>query len=490
MKECLERVGAVPIALVYDGIYFRPMGLDLDDQAFVSLVSRMEEVHGITVRIKDLTGAKLKWRQPASEVDEAGFQFQGLADSGSEVVGLPHLVELCEVTAEPIIKVRGSHMCAPAALTNMNLASGEPSQAELADGPYTYKQLQQYYHLSVNHVVMEELLCADACSTFLLHVGKHGDCGHAVGLVSEAGSNNFLVYDANQDVVLRIGDEILYDLANQYDTTPRRCWLLQVTEDEPQDRPGDVGYLEMSAGAPNKMEAYVYDFLVAALSESDRAFDDVTKPSYSNSLRKLGINMVQERASVAQRADAHQHLHHATLFRRICVSKALHQHGLGVQVVQDGPEWIAKGGSEMLQYFGLCVRQALPEELQRPGRFVIDDGAGHAFALYVGDYVIISFQSGTDQFMTTTALDSLLDATRAGDKQIYGIYSLDTQLPFLQGRWTPPWVSLRSQDSLCGAEDEVSLDEGSSDAESDDGQPDLGKELLSSLRDERSVYEL
>jgi len=111
----------------------------------------------------------------------------------------------------------------------------------------------------------------------------------------------------------------------------------------------------------------------------------------------------------------------------------------------------------MLYAFGLCLRRSLPEEVHHPGRFLVDDGAGHAFAFYVGSYVIITFQSGIAQLMTTTALDSLIDSAKLGIKRIFGIYPLDlrhypldSRSPFQEGSWTPPWSQQSEQDSLCG----------------------------------------
>ena len=82
-------------------------------------------------------------------------------------------------------------MCAVSALTQMNFASGEPSQ--MADGPFTYKQLQNYYQISFSHVATEELLCAEVSSNVLLNVGRHGVCGHAVGLVPEVHTHTYLL---------------------------------------------------------------------------------------------------------------------------------------------------------------------------------------------------------------------------------------------------------------------------------------------------------
>ncbi|CAK0803421.1 unnamed protein product, partial [Prorocentrum cordatum] len=57
MKHILEEAGAVPISLVYDGTYFRPMGLDVHDEGFIGLVTAVEAEHGVSLHLKDLSGA-------------------------------------------------------------------------------------------------------------------------------------------------------------------------------------------------------------------------------------------------------------------------------------------------------------------------------------------------------------------------------------------------------------------------------------------------
>ena len=59
MKECLERLGAILISLVYDGIYFRPVGLDSRVEYFETAIGGVESTHGITVHIKDLLGQEI-----------------------------------------------------------------------------------------------------------------------------------------------------------------------------------------------------------------------------------------------------------------------------------------------------------------------------------------------------------------------------------------------------------------------------------------------
>ena len=74
---------------------------------------------------------------------------------------LPGFAELCEVTSEVVVEVPGANMCAPTALTNMGLADGQPSQSNMANGPYSYRQLQAHYHLAFTQAPFEELICAE-----------------------------------------------------------------------------------------------------------------------------------------------------------------------------------------------------------------------------------------------------------------------------------------------------------------------------------------
>eukprot|EP00959_Pyramimonas_sp_CCMP1952_P361837 7577826-Pyramimonas_sp.AAC.1 len=51
----------------------------------------------------------------------------------------------------------------------------------------------------------------------LLHIGIPGTRGRAVGLRPHGDSQQMLVYDSRQDVVMQIGDEALFDLVTHWD---------------------------------------------------------------------------------------------------------------------------------------------------------------------------------------------------------------------------------------------------------------------------------
>ena len=245
MKEVLEKVGAVPISLVYDGIYFRPMGLDFESPEFQTLISEVEYAHGIVINIKALSGEKLAWRQPVNSQPHDSVAMP----SESHGCGLPSLFAFCEATTCRIEPVVGTDMCVPVALLNLKLVAGEPSQSAMANGPYTYRSLQNYYHLDFTLAPFEELLCADSCDKFLFHFGKCGTCGHAIGLIPEVGAKSFLIYDSNLEFVHRISDELLYDLVLQSESTSRQCWLIRVSEGDPQILQDNDEFLDISAGA-------------------------------------------------------------------------------------------------------------------------------------------------------------------------------------------------------------------------------------------------
>ena len=76
-------------------------------------------------------------------------------------------------------------MRVPTALFNMAMGDGEPSQSAMRTGPYTYRQLQNYYHMVFDHVAMEQLLCSEPGERFVSHVQGVGLVGHGVGLALE-----------------------------------------------------------------------------------------------------------------------------------------------------------------------------------------------------------------------------------------------------------------------------------------------------------------
>jgi hypothetical protein len=213
----------------------------------------------------------------------------------------------------------------------------------------------------------------------------------------------------------------------------------------------DANLLDLIAGAPVRVEQATYDHIGASIESVDSVCDGfIERQRPSNELRRIGINVVQEMAVVSQKASQCANLHHQSLFQDICVCRALHDHGLPVPVKRHGPEWVASGGSEMLEPLGLCIRRILGNAVRQPGRYIIDDGHGHAFALWTGDWTIISFEHGTPKLMATHALDMLVDEAYHGNKKIFGIQPFDIWRPFMQGGWTPPWRLDHNCDALCG----------------------------------------
>ncbi|CAK0831513.1 unnamed protein product, partial [Prorocentrum cordatum] len=251
MKHILEEAGAVPISLVYDGIYFRPMGLDVHDEGFIGLVTAVEAEHGVSLHLKDLSGAEIPWRSSAPEPGE-GARGQGGAPPSppyhNDFSSL--LAAACEKSQQKLQAVPGENMCAVSALANMDLVAGEPSQSKFACGPYSYRQLQHIYpSLAFQEAQLSDVICADAAHFFLLHIGAPGTRGHAVGLRAHGDSQQMLVFDSHQDFVMQIGDEALYDLVTQWDEGRRHARLLQVTEDGPVDGNAESDLLELIAGS-------------------------------------------------------------------------------------------------------------------------------------------------------------------------------------------------------------------------------------------------
>ena len=250
MKQLLEEAGAAPISLVYDGIYFRPMGLDVHDENFIARVSAIEAGHGISLHLKDLSGAPIPWRiaapQPGGRVPDRTSVSQPHEDDFSSV-----LAAACEKLEGRALKVvPGENMCVISALTNMDLVAGEPSQAGFASGPYSYRQLQKLYPpLKFSEALMSDLICADIMHHFLLHIGTPGTRGHAIGLRAREGSPMMLVYDSRQEVVMQIGDEALYDLVTHWDDGRRRVRLLRVADGDDGEGSIEADVVDLVAGS-------------------------------------------------------------------------------------------------------------------------------------------------------------------------------------------------------------------------------------------------
>ena len=121
---------------------------------------------------------------------------------------------------------------------------------DLIIGPYTYRQLQDYYKLVFSMSPFEALLCADESDAFVLHIGSSDECGHAIGLKPDIDTNSFLVYDSHNEVVMRIEDELLYDIVLQFASAqPSRCRLLRVMAEDSDLIVEDSRCLELRMGA-------------------------------------------------------------------------------------------------------------------------------------------------------------------------------------------------------------------------------------------------
>ena len=166
------------------------------------------------------------------------------------------------------------------------------------------------------------------------------------------------------------------------------------------------------------LEAEMYNHLVLAVMGYDSVFGDTDEQRlFNNALQRFGMSMVQERAVVVANSRCCDHLHQGIPHQRCCVCTAFHHHGISVQVVRDGPEWVIERGCELLRPFGLCVRRSYMDTIHT-GQFIVDNGAGHAFALFVGDCTAISFETGVDHLLTTSALDELLDDASTGARTV------------------------------------------------------------------------
>ena len=190
---------------------------------------------------------------------------------------------------------------------------------------------QEYYKLFFSLAVPDSLLCASDSSTFILHFGTQEHCGHAVGLRQDPPCN-YLVYDSNQDFVLRISDELLYDLVVQWTSPPRQCLILAVCE---QDDDEDVvvtqdDVLDIKAGAPLERcarDINEYDLVVTSIIGAEGKDDGTRDIAYSSEHRRLGIAVLQEFVETKRAASDCNHLHIGLQFSNVCLAVALHHHG-------------------------------------------------------------------------------------------------------------------------------------------------------------------
>ena len=284
--------------------------------------------------------------------------------------------------------------------------------------------------------------------SYVLHVEDRGN-PHSVSLIVRSSEATFVHKQRAWRIAL---SELHVCFASAVDASS--AFLISVHPPGSPHATGPMAYLlDLHAGAPSQMEGDIYERLATSIEDQDHnTLDTIYDSSPSNAMRRAGIDIIQEKAVIVQRAARCAHLHINTPFQEICVAVALHNHGLPVQVIRNGPVWVAHGGSMLLQSLGLCVRRVLSSQIHGPGRFIVADGLGHAFALYSGDYTIISFQTGEPRLVSITALSNLADAVDADTYKLFGIQPV-SRWPFHQDSWTPPWVMTpnREYDVLCGA---------------------------------------
>ena len=75
-------------------------------------VATVEGEHGIHIKLKDLSGAKIQWRAPMGVQQLHGTNKFNPMDVDNADAILPAFANLCEATVEPMEVVSGSHMCA------------------------------------------------------------------------------------------------------------------------------------------------------------------------------------------------------------------------------------------------------------------------------------------------------------------------------------------------------------------------------------------
>ena len=132
------------------------------------------------------------------------------------------------------------------------------------------------------------------------------------------------------------------------------------------------------------------------------------------------------RAAARRRASTQFALRHCAIADAQCASPATDQNGLRVEAHGCSPP------------FGLTVTACAPEALFSVSKFIIDDGAGHAFAFRVGEFTLVSFRLGAAEMISAAAFNALVCNLRHGMKAAYVIPS-QRERPDRQGR-----------DSLCG----------------------------------------
>ena len=106
--------------------------------------------------------------------EEGGASASTSSSSGALAPGLPTclpgLTDCSVDTAQRMQVPESTAMCIPLALADMEIVTGGPSQSALCSGPYTYRQMADYYHVSFTNIAYEHLLCPNVEHTYVLHV--------------------------------------------------------------------------------------------------------------------------------------------------------------------------------------------------------------------------------------------------------------------------------------------------------------------------------
>ena len=359
---------------------------------------RVRLLDGDQSETTDVKDVNLRTEEMHREIQEATKEAErarvdsAAAEATAARCHLPGMVDVSEVTTIVVNQLHGRFMCLPTALYNMGLLNGEASQSQLRDGPFTYRQIQDYYHLVFEQVAFEELLCSDAAARFVMHYGAAGQVGHAVGLEPVLETNTFLIYDSHTAYALRISDEVLYDLTLPFGSPPHACCLLRVTErfaqeEEARDAAVVVECLDRAAGVGGGEH-------------------DSDCPLAANKLK------------------------------HICLVTTLWVLGIPVHATADGPYWALRDGNEVLRPFEHLLMPAPRARIAQRGRFVLHR-ASHFFALVVMSPSLTLRIDGNDlQMLQPSGVTELIA------DQSLTVFSLlgQSESPFGAGAWMPPWA--------------------------------------------------
>ena len=206
MWRCLEKNGAVVIALVFDGIYFRPFALEWGSQSFSNDLAVIEEAYGIKLHVKNLDGQVIGPSEAVS--DNSSPDFIEVVDEADEPLQCD-LSGVSNRTDQKMTNFPGQMTCLLSALLSMDVINGEPSQGQGQEvkGPLTYRQVQDMYRpLAFHRVVFEELLSTPGDWQYILHVNVKGGVGHAIGLSPDTTKGTFLVHDSRKEFLHEVSE--------------------------------------------------------------------------------------------------------------------------------------------------------------------------------------------------------------------------------------------------------------------------------------------